>query len=115
MAIAEASNVEKESKARRLFNNFEPFKRLPSTPFSMTGRPRSVSVDARPLSRPVSSVELQSAIASILQPPVSPEVQPVQQRARRLSARRNSFTPALPTIPEEDADEVLQFIDSLFR
>lgn len=116
---------------RQLFNDFEPLQRLPNTPFNMSGRPRAMSVDSScsSLNSTITPTELQLAIASIVQSPEAPDcttdeidgtgvtdVSNVQSRQQRhLSSRRSSFNPSLPTIAEEDDEDVLQFIDTLFR
>lgn len=90
----------------------------------MSGRPRSMSMDCQSVfNRVITPTELQSAIASISPDSTTNDDartdQPDQQEQSEQEhqpRRRNSFIPTLSTIVEEEQDdEVLQFIDSLFH
>lgn len=87
---------------RQLFNDFEPFQRLPNAPFNITGRPRAMSVDSNS-DNEVTLTELQEAIASIKH----------RNPGRRTLQRRASYTPSLSSINEKSDDE--DFLGSLFK
>lgn len=76
----------------------------------------SVDSSFNPFNRTILPTELQAAIASIAAPNAfidDPADEPRQPRARRPSVNRLLFNPSLPTIEEEEHDDVLQFIQIL--
>lgn len=104
VATVSRQSGKRDKPGCQLFNDFESFQRLPNTPFNISGRPRAMSVDSN-INRVVTPNELKLAITSITH-----DDQPRQSRARRAS-----FNPTLPTIAEEEDDDVLQFISTLFH
>lgn len=87
IAMIEPNNEKEQQESRKLQNDFDPFCRLENVPFSVTGRPRAISVSAnfapQPIRRP--------------------------SRPRRLSC---IAVPSLDTIPEED--DILPDIANLY-
>lgn len=85
---AGVAGVAKKKQPVMLQNDFQPFDRLENVPFSVTGRPRAMSVSAN--------------------------FAPVEVRPR-VPRRRNSILaiPTLKTIPEE-LDEIIVDIEKLF-
>lgn len=77
----------------RIRNDFQPFERLAQAPFSLNGRPRSISVDSRGLVGPAAAI-------------IAPVARPIQ-------SRRSSFTPRLETIVEEN--DILVSLANLFQ
>lgn len=100
-----------KAKGRKLFNDFEPFQRVMNAPFNLSGRPRALSVDSQSiLQREITPAELALAIASIKNPETSAGRSNVPRRPRR-----NSFTPSLPAIAEDEDEDILEFIHALFN
>lgn len=98
-----------KAKGRKLFNDFEPFQRVMNAPFNLSGRPRALSVDSQSILQRESH-ELALAIASIKNPETSAGRSNVPRRPRR-----NSFTPSLPAIAEDEDEDILEFIHALFN
>lgn len=92
-------DTEERRWARTLFNDFDPFQRLPNQPFKISGRPRAMSVDTA-----------QSAIASGASASPAPLPKPNPRRGRRLSSMA---IPKLETIFEVE-EEFGSDIESLF-
>lgn len=91
-----------------LFNDFDPFQRLPNLPFSLSSRRRAMSVDSYQ-NRSNIPVEPQSSVVSTATT-VQTINSPRPLRRRRLSIMKS---PKLETIAEED--EALGDIKNLFQ
>lgn len=83
-----AETEEEKEFSSSLFNDFQPFERLASVPFSMAGRPRAMSID-------------------------SYSNQPAKIRPR---SRRSSIlaVPKLETVVKETIDDILADVQNLF-
>lgn len=89
-----------------LFNDFQPFDRLPNTPFEMSGRPRALSLD----SHFNSAIEEQPTIVQKSQPIDQPGVSVVANKPKKKEKKRRpswvSLPPNLDTIDEcDEGDE----------
>lgn len=104
-------NGDKASKTQRaLYNDFQPFHRLPNLPFTISGRPRAMSVDTCSDHFDTSFEPAIAAIAHI--PSIDQQiVKPAQPKQRRNSCMA---MPSLETIMEEGLDGVVCDIRHLY-
>lgn len=108
--VPPAINSQNNSQAPQqvIYNDFQPFHRLPNLPFTISGRPRAISLDTH-FNRFIPSVEPTASTAPVVREPNARE--PTPRRERRLSC---IAVPTLDTIVEEDAEDILADIKKLF-